>query len=71
MNMEAKDAKTPDLIPLSEEARDAAVQDLHKRGGTFFTWEQLQQWIRHFGPHATIEDVQKVVKNKNDQEPQR
>ena len=68
--MEAKDAKTPDLIPLSEEARDAAVQDLHKQGGTFFTWEQLQRLVRHLGPHATIEDVQKAIKDQNNQEPQ-
>ena len=71
MNMEAKDAETPDLIPLSEEEKDAAVQDLHKRGGTFFTWEQLQRLVRHLGPKARIEAIQKVVKNKNDQEPQR
>jgi len=55
------------ILPLTEEQKDAAIEDLHERGATFFTWRQLKSWIRSFGPKTKIEEIQKALDNQEDQ----
>jgi len=68
--MEKKESpKEPMVTPLNENQKNKVIEDLHKRGATFFTWETLQNWIRQFGPNAKVADVQKKLKDQSSEEP--
>lgn len=61
--------KDPSATGLTPEQTEKVIDDLHKRGATFFTWKQLQAWIVKFGPRAKMSDVQEAVKAEKDKEP--
>lgn len=60
--MSEKDTKEPTILPLDEKQKQAVLENLRQRGGTFFTWEQLQNMLLKLGPDAKVEDLLKTLK---------
>jgi len=62
--MTERDEKEPLSVPLNENQKDAVIDDLQSQGATFFTWKQLQEMLKKFGPKTKVTDVQEAIKKK-------
>lgn len=60
--------KDSSAIGITSEQIGKVIDDLRRKGATFFTWEQLQGLIEKFGPETKISDVQNIVEAEKNKE---
>jgi len=53
---------------LTADQKNAVAKNIEKQGATFFSWSQLQDWIRRFGPNTNVSEVQKKLKEQKKKE---
>ena len=56
----------PAIVPLDKKQKGAILDDLNKKGATFFTSEGLQKLNEIFGIDAKLSVVQKALKKRSD-----